>query len=288
MRTIIIINPAAGRGKAAAVWQQLRQSCPELVSACPVSFTERPGHARELAAAAATRYETIVSIGGDGTVHEIVNGIAGKPVRLVIVPAGTGNDLARILAVPPQPAAALRLMRSGHPREIDLGRVDGVWFMNVSGVGFDAEVVSDVNSGCRFPGGSAYILSVLKTLFRYRPAAAEITVDGVTHFSRIYIASVANGQYYGGGMRIAPQAALDDGMFDVCVVRDLGKIGFLRAFPTVFKGEHTNHPAVSFYRGREVRITTAAPLTVQADGEVVGRTPVTFTLVPRSLTVLVP
>jgi len=290
MKTTIIVNPAAGRGKAALVWRHLQQQYGMLLADCPVSFTEYPGHARDLAtAAAAAGFEQIVSVGGDGTVHEIINGIAGQTVRLALVPAGTGNDLARTLSIPAQPADALSLLASGRTRRLDLGRVNGVYFVNVAGVGFDAEVVSDVNNRRRLVGGSAaYILSVLRMLLRYRPVAADITVDGVTHPAKIYIAAVANGQYYGGGMRIAPQAVPDDGSFEICVVRELSKFGFLQAFPSVFKGEHSRHPAVSFFRGSEVQISSRTPLCVQADGEVVGRTPVTFTLLPQALTILVP
>lgn len=290
MKTFIIVNPIAGRGKAAVVWQQLQRQSAALLAGSTVMFTEYSGHARELAATAARAgFERIVSVGGDGTVHEIINGIAGQPVRLVLVPAGTGNDLARTLSIPAQPVAALSLLAAGRPRPIDLGQVNGVYFMNVAGVGFDAEVVSDVNTGHHFFGGSgAYIFSVLKTLFRYRPAAVDITIDGVTYSSRIYIASVANGQYYGGGMRIAPQAVPDDGIFEICVVREVSKFEFLRVFPAVFQGRHINHPAVSILRGTEVKISSYTSLNVQADGEIVGKTPVTFTMRPQALTVLVP
>ncbi len=290
MQILFIVNPKAGRGKALSIWPGLAGRLSALTEAPVVRFTEYPGHARELAAQAVIDgFGTVVSVGGDGTIREIINGLVGSALTLGVIPAGTGNDFARTMTIPANPEAALALLPAKTVRTIDLGVVNGEYFVNVGGVGFDAEVVNDVNtSRWRLRGGGAYALSVLKVLWQYHPAPVRIEIDGRIQHETIYIAAVANGKYYGGGMMVAPGAVPDDGQCELCLVKKLSKLGFLRAFPSVFKGKHGSHPAVSFAQGREIIVTSEIPLVVHADGEIIGRVPARFSLRPGALRVIVP
>jgi diacylglycerol kinase (ATP) len=161
--------------------------------------------------------------------------------------------------------------------------------VNVAGCGFDAIVADRVNQSFRrLHGTTAFVAAILRELPAFRPARLRLTLDGETRDLRAVMVSVANAQSYGGGMRIAPNAQLDDGLFDVCIIGDAGRLEFLRVFPTVFRGAHVSHPKVSLVRARRVVVESDPPLPVLIDGEVVGATPVTFDLLPKAMAVMAP
>lgn len=260
----------------------------------PVEFgwTEGPGHATGLAVAAARAgFGQVAAMGGDGTLHEVINGLAEtdpQPV-LGVIPAGTGNDFARSLGIPLDPLQAAGVVTHGCERCIDLGRVNGRYFVNVGGVGFDAEVAAMVNRGPHRGGGAwPYVVSLFRVLATYRNAMVRIRLDGEQSFKeKILLVAVGNARSYGGGMKVVPHALVDDGLLDVCIGGDLNPVQTLGLLPKVFAGTHLGHPMVRSLRARKIEVESEQSLSVHADGETVGVTPAVFEVVPGRLRVRV-
>jgi len=287
VKSLIIVNPAAGRGRALRVWRRLEDRCP---FAYEVHFTARPGEATEVARqAAGESFQRVISIGGDGTIHEIANGLAGTGVALGIIPGGNGNDFARTLGLPRNPEEALRCVAGGQVKAVDLGNVNGRFFVNVAGLGFDCEVLEEVSRRKgSFAGSLVYLYAVFTTLTSYTNADVLLDIDGTTRSRRVLLLAVANGQYYGGGMRVAPHARVDDGAFDICVAGDLTRPEVVVNVPRMYLGTHLSHPKVEYFRGARVRVESERELMIQCDGELVGNAPAEFTVSAGSLNVIVP
>ena len=257
--------------------------------------TRAKGQGRELARqAVAEGAEIVVAAGGDGTLNEVVNGLmeagaGSQDVTLGLLPLGTGNDFARCIGLGTDLKRAAETLFQGNSQWVDVGQAHGRWFINIAGCGFDAIVAERVNRGFRLlHGASAYLAAIAHSLLNLKSANLTLTLDGETRHIRALMCSVANATSYGGGMRVAPDARLDDGLFDVCLLAEAGRVEFVRAFPRVFKGTHVTHPKVTMLQARTVHIESDPPLPLLIDGEVLGTTPVTFTLLPRALQVLMP
>ena len=295
-RIVVILNPKAGRGRGRQARADVERLLTETMPQSPdptewrIVETQTPGHARELARQAAEEGTSVVAAaGGDGTLNEVVNGLMGTGATLGLLPLGTGNDFARCLGIGTDLNAGVNTLVHGVPRPIDVGQANGRWFLNIAGCGFDAIVAERANRG--FPvlrGTAAYLAAIAHSLLHLKPATLTLTLDGETQTVRALMCSVANATSYGGGMKVTPDAEIDDGLFDLCLLREAGRLEFLRAFPRVFKGTHTTHPRVTMLRARAVHIESDIPLPLLIDGEVIGATPVTFTLAPRALSVLAP
>jgi diacylglycerol kinase (ATP) len=290
-RALVVVNPAAGRGRAARIWAAAVAGLDAGLDGVECVLSGGPGDARRLAGAAVTRgLQRVVAVGGDGTVSEVADALVGTPLALGVVAAGTGNDFARALGVPRAPPLALRVALDGGCRKIDVGQVrttqGGSTFVNVAGCGFDAEVVCRTRSARAGGGWLVYFAGVVRTLRGFRPPLVQIECTGQpARRRRVVGIAVANGPRYGGGMRIAPGAALDDGWLDVCVLGDVGAVRLAAMLPRIYAGTHGAHPAVEFFRCRELRVAPAEPGMVgcQADGELIGSLPATFTVQPGSL-----
>jgi len=234
----------------------------------------------------------VIAVGGDGTVGACAGGLAdaGPSARaaLGVIPAGGGNDAARSLGLPfGDPLAAAALLPHLRRRPADLARVGERSYLIVAGAGFDSEVNRVANQHLSWAKGRArYVGALLVELVVGRPAGFRLTLDGEVHELRAWFVTVANCQSYGGGMRIAPDARLDDGLLDVVVVGDIGKPAFLATFPKVYSGRHLEHPAVSLHRARRVELDGDRALAVYADGEPSGSLPATFAVQPAAITVL--
>jgi len=293
-RVFVILNPAAGRGRAARAWRTVRPALRDAGLSFDEVVEERPQLAIGLAEAAARRgYDVIAAVGGDGTIHEVVNGImaAGgdRPPALAIIPGGTGNDFARGVGIPKDPLTAGRLLLNGSRRRVDIGRVNERYFAGISGVGFDAEVAARVNGWPKWIGGTpVYVAAILNMLATYRCVPARISVDGRAEEMRMFLLAAANTPWYGGGMYMAPHARPDDGYLEIITARDLGKIETLGLLPKVFSGAHLRHRKVAHQRAKEVRVESEIPLAIHADGETVGRVPAVFRVVPLAIEVIVP
>jgi diacylglycerol kinase (ATP) len=297
----VIINPASGRGKGRKAIPVIQRCFADHGIPLKIVETERPGQAVSTgefvpgsagwyaAEAVSKRARVIIAAGGDGTVGEVANALMGTPTALGILPVGTGNDMVRSLGISRNLPEAIAQFVHGRIRRIDAGRSPNGYFVNIAGVGFDAEVAHAINHRFRhLHGTTAYLVAVISTLARYRPQEIELEIDGVCHRERIMLCAVANAQSYGGGMRVAPTARLDSGKFEIVLVGDVSRWEFLKTFPSVFKGTHVSHPKVKVFTGESVQITSPVPLPVLADGEEIGSTPVHFSIVPSGLTVVVP
>jgi YegS/Rv2252/BmrU family lipid kinase len=286
----LVVNPTSGRGKAARILPALRERLSALGCDAEVLPSRSAEHASELAAGASSRHEVVAAVGGDGMVAFVAQGVIGTAAAFGIVPAGTGNDLAANLGYARRkPLDAAAVLARGARRRIDVGRIEGGRaFLCVAGGGFDSEVNREANRIRFLRGTPVYLVAVLRTLKRFRPARFEVTLDDESRsFDGMFVA-VGNASSYGGGMRITPDAVLDDGVFDVCMVHRMGKPTLLAQLPRLFTGGHIRHPAVEVARARRVRIDADRPFTLYADGEEIGPLPATLTLEPSALEVVAP
>ena len=290
-RTLVVINPAAGSGRARQRWAAVRDEAARLFP-FEEAFTEAPGHATTLAQhAVADGWQRILAVGGDGTLHELANGLANTRVALAALPCGTGNDFARSVGLAQPPRRLLQGLALGARRAVDLGQVQGRYYLNVAGVGVDAEVARLVNAMPRKGGGTVpYLLTAIREAFHYTCPELTIQVDdqpAQLPAPQLMVA-VGNASAYGGGMRICPGAAVDDGLLDVLSVGNLRGWATLALLPKVFVGRHTGHPAVRYGRAATVRVTGPAEVALHADGELLAGLPATFTICPRALQLWVP
>ncbi len=300
-----IINPKAKNGQCSKIWRKVE----ELLKAEKISylafFTEYPGHAKKIARQIAVSSEDpkiVVAVGGDGSLHEVMNGIVkNKNITLGFIPGGSGNDFSRGFAIPARPEEALKVILSLINEEadmIDAGRMtikdQSEYFINNMGVGFDAVISYEVNQSRMKAmlnkiglGRLVYVYFLLKKLFTYKPATIELTIDGKRHvFEQTWFVTVSNQPFYGGGMKIAPSAVPDDGILDITVVHQLSKWKLLLVFISVFWGKHIHFNEVKTYTGRLVSIQSAESLFVHGDGEHIGNTPVKIAIDSKALQVL--
>ncbi|MGV9747179.1 diacylglycerol kinase [Rhodococcus zopfii] len=289
----VLTNPAARDRRStevrAAALGRLRDLGFAITEIAGASATE----SSELAAqAVADGTEALVSIGGDGMTFLAWQALAGTGIPLGIVPAGTGNDHARVLGIPTDPVAAVDVIAGGRTRTIDLGRATStglrpLWFGTVLASGFDS-LVTDRANRMRWPRGHLrYNAATLAELANLRLLPYRITLDGNTFDTEATMVSVGNSSTYGGGMRIAPDARLDDGLFDVVVVTSASRSRLLRLFPTVYRGTHVDLDEVTVHRARSVRLDCPG-ITAYADGERIGPLPVDIDSVPDAGCVFVP
>jgi diacylglycerol kinase (ATP) len=287
-----IVNPAAGRGRAAKLLARLEGAIAAGGLDCEVRVSANAEEPVTLAREAMARGRAVVACGGDGLVGQLAAVAAEAGGTLGIVPLGAGNDFARYLGLDPsRPLTALGVLREGRVRRIDLGRVNGQAFCCVAGTGFDAEANRWANSVRRLTGTPLYVAAVLRTLATYRPRRFRVIADGETREVDAWLVAVANTPSYGGGMLVAPHARVDDGVLGVTIIGDISRPGFLYTFPKVFSGRHVEHPAVETFTAARVRLELAddgPPIELYADGERVGVLPMEVEALPQALDVIVP
>lgn len=271
---LVVFNPQAGRGRghqrAAEVQQALQAAGIRYESV----VSEGRGHAIELARRAALAgRELIVAAGGDGTINEVVNGLMlaeeeGAHSRLGIMPIGSGNDLAGALGIPLDLRQAAQRLAQGQSRRIDLGRVNGRWFDNSVGIGFEATINVEAHRITRLHGQPQYFLAILRSVSHPAYPLARIFMDDSAPFTKqILIISVGNSHRTGGGFLVTPDAALDDGLLDLCIADAIPRRQILRLLPKVVKGTHRGEPVVQLTRVTRLVVESEDPLPVHADGE---------------------
>jgi len=292
-RIAVILNPGAGRGQGARRRTELEALLRSWTARAAdaewrIVETTAAGTAGALAGQAVEQGANIVTAaGGDGTLNEVINGIVGSGAICALLPLGTGNDFARHIGLNTDLDRSVRNLFEGQPQPVDLGRAGDRWFVNIAGCGFDALVAERINRGVRhLHGAAAYVVAVCQCLRTFKAAQMSLVLDGRQMETRAVMCSVANASSYGGGMLVAPGAKIDDGLFDICLLLDAGRIEFLRAFPRVFKGTHISHPKVTMLTAAEISINSVPPLPILIDGDVVGTTPVTFTMHRHALQML--
>ncbi len=304
---MIICNPVSGSGKGPSVLTVLRRLLDQEGVRYACEFSRRRGDPARLARSAALMgCSAIVAIGGDGTFFEVVNGVmdpaaanANPDLAVGLLQAGRGSDFGRSAGVPSDVEAACARILQGRTQPTDLGHVTYTtmggsersrYFANAAGLGFDGEVTVRANSAPRAMGGGTvpYLTSLFATLGTYRNKQASVRVDQDEEWhARVNSVVVANGQFFGGGMKIAPEASLSDGLFDIVVAGDLSKLDLVRLVPRVYVGTHVAHPKMRVLRGREVRVDSPDRMLLQADGEVLGKAPATFRIVAGALRLIV-
>jgi diacylglycerol kinase (ATP) len=284
----VLTNPAAGKGRAPAITDTVTTRLRERGLEVATVVSRTPGDAFEsVRRIVRGGTDTLVVVGGDGMVNLALQAVATTSTALAVVPAGTGNDLARLLGVPQSdPAAASDIVAKDFRCTMDLGRAEDRWFATVLSSGFDSLVTERANR-LRWPRGPLrYNLAMVLELTKLRPIPYSIELDDGTLDLEATLVTVGNGPTYGGGMAICPDARVDDGLLDVTVVRASSRTRLVRLSPTLYKGTHVELPEVDVYRSSRVTLT-APGMVAYADGERFPPLPVRIEAVPRAVTVLV-
>jgi diacylglycerol kinase (ATP) len=265
-------------------------------------ISEQPLHLTELARGAAEAgAKVLVVVGGDGSVHEVVNGIVASgcaDVELAVLPRGTGKDFVRSLRIPRDLGAALAVAKEGRARAVDVGRAEFVgwdgspavsYFANFAGAGISGAIARRANRSSKAAGGRlSFFWATVAVFAGWKSAAMTADVDGVHRSGQMFEVLAMNGDYAAGGMWVTPEAEPDDGRLDVLLIGDVTKADFVRTFPKIYRGKHLNHPKIEVLRGRVVDVDADVPLPIVLDGEQPGTTPARFEVVPAALRVRVP
>lgn len=304
-RLHVIVNPMSGDGSTRRAWPTIDRRLTRLGYQFDFRMTESTGDGERLGREAVEAgVDEVVVVGGDGTLNEVVNGLftashgESPDVTLSVLPSGTGRDFARNIGLKSF-ENALETLGNGELRRLDVGRVDYTdiegersrYFINAGDVGIGAETAALLNRSSKILGGKiSYFLGAARTVFSFRGRKATVHVDGeLVHDDKLAMVCMANGRYLAGGMLMAPEASLDDGLFDILVLKDVPKSSLLGSLlPSVYLGRHINHPAVTFLRGSRIEVTAPEPLLFEVDGEQPGTTDIRVTLLPGALRVRMP
>lgn len=286
----IIYNPASGAGSGRSVFEKLA----EILMERDLDFTEyasaEQGAPKRLAnQALIDGAKKIIVLGGDGTVREVAEAVAGTDAVLCIIPCGSGNDLARTLKIPADPKAALNVALNGKLIEMDAGRANGKWFFNVGGCGFDVDVLINEKKfhGIAKNGSVAYYLGLLRSLLHLNLREAEIAWPEGSLKSNMLIAAAGNGAYFGGGMCICPGAVPNDGKLDCCVIHSVHWYNVPFILPKFLSGRHINdRKHVLYFRTSELTVNCSPGSQIELDGEIMPGSPVKFEIVPKAIRVM--
>ena len=305
LKTRVIVNPESNKGRTKRRWNQIREALKTFLKEFKYEFTEKPLQAIEISRDAIKEgTELIVGVGGDGTINEIANGfyenqrIINPDTVLGIVPSGSGCDLIRSLNIPLNLRKALRVITQAPSSWIDIGRVhyrnhsgegEERYFLNVADFGIGGEVVKKVNENRMKRKTSSYLRCLLSTFFSYKNKRVRIKIDGEElPIEEYLVGTVSNGRIFGKGMKIAPQVKLDDGLFDVVLVKGMKVMEFLRNVWKIYTGSHLSHPRITLIRGRRIEAYPEEgdkDILIELDGEQLGKLPAVFEVIPRNFLV---
>ncbi|OGQ29900.1 MAG: hypothetical protein A3I75_06265 [Deltaproteobacteria bacterium RIFCSPLOWO2_02_FULL_50_16] len=299
-----IVNPTSGSGGGRKKWPSIQRCLQEEVGFVDFEYTDASGHAMILAQEALKNgANVILAVGGDGTINEVVNGFfdGGKVINpravLGILPTGTGSDLVKTLQLPKSIKDQIRLIKGSSVKKIDIGwarylshdgKQEGRYFLNLASAGIGGDVCEKVNrmDSRIFRGSWAYLKVSLEKLIHYQPKEIRIVIDEEPPLKKkCSQIMVANGQFYGGGMHVAPKAAIDDGLFDVVIIGDLSFMDFLKAIPQLYGGTLHLHEKIHFQRARRVQLDSSENVLIDIDGETPGRLPVLYEMIPKGLSI---
>ncbi|MBA3783276.1 MAG: diacylglycerol kinase family lipid kinase [Nocardioides sp.] len=291
-----LVNPAAGGGAAPEAVVPVARVLRQAGATVEVTYSPGPQAMRALAIEAIERGDVVVSVGGDGMLSSLAGLVSGLGGTLGIVPAGRGNDFARMLGLPAFPAQQASILLEASPRKVDLLRVGDLLVAGSVYAGVDARAAAIVDRARWVPRSLQYPLAAVRALASYRPGRYRLDVDGTGHEFSAATVVVANSAYYGKGMKIAPDAGLDDGLLDIVVIEAASRVALIRSLPSVYDGSHVARPEVTVLRGRRVELSCRARrlIPVGADGEPLGDLPgmtdppLVVEVVPGALSVLAP
>jgi YegS/Rv2252/BmrU family lipid kinase len=288
MPLTLLVNPHSAGGRALKLLPQVERELDALRIPFRVEKTRSLGDGVERALRAVEAGEVPVVISGDGLIGAVGGAMAGAETPLGILPGGRGNDLARALGIPEDPVEAVALLAAGESRRIDVGEANGKRFLGIVSVGFDSECNRLANETTFIRSNLVYAYSLLRTLARWKPARFTIAAGEERIRFSGYSVSVANSSTFGGGMRIAPDAQLDDGEFDIVTIEEVGKLRFVGNLPKVFKGTHVEEDEVRVFRSPQVELSASRPFPVYADGEHLTELPAALRVLPGALSVIAP
>jgi YegS/Rv2252/BmrU family lipid kinase len=285
----LIVNPAAGGGKAGRLAPAVEVELRRLGLTVRREDTTHLDHARELGLEVARAGETVVALSGDGMLGVLADALRSVPgATLGVLPGGRGNDFARVLGIPLDAVPACEVLAHGRVRALDLGEAGTETFVSIASCGFDSTANRIANETRFVRGNLVYTYGGLRALLSWKPARFELTLDGAPRTLMGINVAIANSSTYGGGMRLAPDARLDDGLFDVVLIGEASRLVFLRSLRRVFAGTHVALPMVEVVRCREVEVRADRPFTMYADGDPIVDLPVTVRCLPGAVNVLVP
>jgi YegS/Rv2252/BmrU family lipid kinase len=284
----LIVNPHAGAGRALKLLPGVEAELRAQGRVFRVEKTTSMDHARELSREAAAGGEIVAAMGGDGITGAIATELRDGAGLLAVLPGGRGNDFARKLGIPFEPAEAAKLLRDGVQRRVDLAEAGGACYLGIASAGIDSDVNRIALETRLKLGTFVYTYGTLRALMSWKPAEWELEVDGETRSFAGYSVAVCNSGVFGGGMYLAPDAKLDDGLLDVVLIAAQSKLAYLRGLPRVFRGTHLQYPAVTLLQGREVTFRADRPFTVYADGDPIAELPATVRALPGALRVVAP
>lgn len=291
MKHLFIINPEAGKGKAITYMESIKNIFKNIDDEYHIEVTEHPGHATEIVKEYTSKENyRVYAIGGDGTLNEVLNGLIGSDSSLAVIPAGSGNDFVKNIISAGEEEILLKTI-NGEEKYMDLGKVNQRYFINISSVGFDSEVVynaRDMKKIKFISGSTAYIIGILKALFTFKPIHAEVIIDDMKFNRDILLAAVANGSCYGGGIKIAPEASIFDGIFEICLIDKVPKLKIFFLFPQVIKGKHKNIKEVKFYKAKKISINSSKEFVINIDGELIKDKHIDFEIIHHGIKVVMP
>jgi YegS/Rv2252/BmrU family lipid kinase len=301
--TVFLVNPASANGSTGKRWPELERRAAALGLEGRAIFSTRAGELGDLATQAVRDgARLLVVVGGDGTAHEVVDGLMkaglGGEAELAFLPRGTGKDFVRSMRIPKAFDKAVHVALGGRARSIDVGKAtyaaaDGstgeAYFANFAGAGISGAIAARANRTTKAFGGKlSFLYATVLTFLRWKPARMSLTIDGEVRDVVLLEALAMNGDNTAGGMLMAPEAQPDDGHFDVVLIGDFSKLEFVLTFPKIYKGKHVSHRKIDVIRAKELRVEANRELPIVLDGEAPGSTPVRFEVVPGALRVRVP
>jgi diacylglycerol kinase (ATP) len=287
LRVKLIYNPMAGRGRASRHHAEAERYLRELGAEVDVHASTSPADMTQAAAdASRSAFDRVVVCGGDGTLHLSVREFDLANGTLALIPLGSGDDFAKVLGLPRDLRAACELALRGNAREVDVAVANGIRYLGVAGLGFDSEVARYANENVKFLRGSlVYLYAILRVLPRFTPH--RVTIDGNRN-EEIMFATVGNSRQYGGGIRITPNAKIDDRELDLCIVHRTSRMQLLKTLPQAYTGAHVKSPFVETARGTSFTFDSERPMDIYADGERITMTPVRFGLANERLRIIAP
>ncbi len=300
---LIIVNPNAGKGKGGKDWRKISEYLAKYEFPYISRFTKAIGHAMMLTVEGIQEgYRKIIVVGGDGTMNEVVNGVflqqacPTTDIELSMITVGTGNDWGRMFDIPLGYEAAIKVIREHKVHLQDAGMIyyyngtekEKRYFINIAGLGFDAVVVRRTNlqKAKGRSGKMLYMLNLLKSLFLYRSTNTEVEIDGRKIKNNTFTISIGIGRYSGGGMMQTPEALTDDGLFDITIVKKIGKGDLLLNLKKLYNGSILEHPKIEGYKGKDIVIDSDPLIHVEADGESLGHSPIEFQIVPKAVYII--
>jgi YegS/Rv2252/BmrU family lipid kinase len=292
MKHLFIINPVAGKGRTVSLIPEIQTHCESTGLDYEIVTTEYPGHATQIASNySKAQTLRIYSVGGDGTLNEVLNGMAGTGSSLAAIPSGSGNDFIKNITGVTMPADLVKSAIEGTEHMVDYARVNDKYFINITSIGFDAEVVYQGRLFKKLPlitGQMVYVLGILASIIQCKNHHMDIRIDDKVISTRTLLIAVGIGKYYGGGMLALPDAEIDDGLFDICHVEKMKRLNILQLFPKYMKGMHAAIKGVHLYKGKKVEISLDKSVPMNCDGEILLVDKAAFEIFPKSLPFVFP